>query len=447
MKIILDNIGPLKHVEMDMSKGLIVLCGPNNTGKTYAAYAVYNVYRQNKLIERQYEDISNELYVTGRATINLENLIKKHRNEIIALYQKEVSDNLYVDFSTHKSFFEKSKITIDVSEDECLKLVFEMELQENIGIRNGNISITKKIESFEIVISFQPIDNTDYSNILTSALVVFTTNLLLEQLFHKTYISTAERNSINLFGRELTASSKWLENKNNQDLIERIRKIKENRPFIPPYNRPILDSLTIADNIPLLKKQSSDFAFFADEIEQRLLGGKIKVSEDGETVYVPNKNGKNGGYGLHISASIVKSLSGLVFYFRHLAQKGDFIIIDEPELSLHPDNQRMMARILAKAVNLGFKVMFSTHSDYIIRELNNLIMLEGGKQKSKKLIKKYGYQTEELVAAENVGVYLFKPNAVESLDVTEAGFSVDTIDAEISKLNETSEDIYNTLFD
>jgi predicted ATPase len=62
-----------------------------------------------------------------------------------------------------------------------------------------------------------------------------------------------------------------------------------------------------------------------------------------------------------------------------LAQEGDFIIIDEPELNLHPDNQRKIARWLVRVVNAGFKVMITTHSDYIIREFNNLIMLQTAK--------------------------------------------------------------------
>ena len=53
------------------------------------------------------------------------------------------------------------------------------------------------------------------------------------------------------------------------------------------------------------------------------------------------------------------------------------IFIDEPELNLHPVNQRKIARILAKVANSGIKIIISTHSDYIVKEFNNLIMLSG----------------------------------------------------------------------
>ncbi len=39
------NLGPLRDAEVDLSKDLIVLAGPNNSGKTYVAWSVYGLYR------------------------------------------------------------------------------------------------------------------------------------------------------------------------------------------------------------------------------------------------------------------------------------------------------------------------------------------------------------------------------------------------------------------
>ena len=44
-------------------------------------------------------------------------------------------------------------------------------------------------------------------------------------------------------------------------------------------------------------------------------------------------------------------------------------------MNLHPENQRKLARLLAMLVNAGIKVLITTHSDYIIREFNMLMML------------------------------------------------------------------------
>ena len=119
---------------------------------------------------------------------------------------------------------------------------------------------------------------------------------------------------------------------------------------------------------------------------------------------------------------------------------------------MHPDNQRKIARFFGRLINEGFKVLISTHSDYIVRELNNLIMLSHGfatkKEETLQLLTRYNYAENELIAADKVGVYLFRVGQpVENVTVEDTGFNIATIDEEIRKLNQSSQDIYFTLFD
>ena len=81
-------------------------------------------------------------------------------------------------------------------------------------------------------------------------------------------------------------------------------------------------------------------------------------------------------------------------------------MVDEPELNLHPENQCRLARLFARLVNLGIKVFVTTHSDYIVKELNTLIMLNQDQPYLKQIAKDRGYQTEELMDAEKVRVYI-----------------------------------------
>jgi predicted ATPase len=45
------NLGPLRDAEIDLSKDLIVLAGPNNSGKTYLAWSVYGLHRMIPKLE------------------------------------------------------------------------------------------------------------------------------------------------------------------------------------------------------------------------------------------------------------------------------------------------------------------------------------------------------------------------------------------------------------
>ena len=45
MKVDIKELGYVKNVQLDLGKDLTILCGPNNTGKTYVAYAIYGLMK------------------------------------------------------------------------------------------------------------------------------------------------------------------------------------------------------------------------------------------------------------------------------------------------------------------------------------------------------------------------------------------------------------------
>ena len=113
------------------------------------------------------------------------------------------------------------------------------------------------------------------------------------------------------------------------------------------------------------------------------------------------------------------------------------IFIDEPEVNCHPDVQILMTRVFAKMINAGLRLVISTHSDYIIREINNLIMLKKTPSSATAMLLEWGYQKEMAIDHKVVGAYLFaygRDNKVkvEPIEVSETGFEVSTIDATIN---------------
>lgn len=265
----------------------------------------------------------------------------------------------------------------------------------------------------------------------------------------RAYIAPAERTGINIFSKELAL--------NKNKLLSGLLKSGENankmldslREQVNRYPQPIKDNLEIAEDLLFLSRNNSEFGYLANELEQEILKGKIIISPEGELKYLPNNNALEQSLELSRTASVVKSLANIVFYLRHLAQAGDYILIDEPELNLHADNQILMARFLGRLVNEGFKVIASTHSDYIVMEINNLIMLASPADKTADLIKQYGYAENQLLKPERVGALLFTeydeiPNEIS---VTETGLEIETINKVVDNLNKSSEGIYFALFD
>lgn len=130
----------------------------------------------------------------------------------------------------------------------------------------------------------------------------------------------------------------------------------------------------------------------------------------------------------------------------HLAKEGETLIVDEPELNLHPNNQRKIARILSMIANRGVKVIASTHSDYFIREINNLIMLNTDFKSKKIMLEKYKeYDKSMFISSKEVSTYSFCKNTIEEMEIDEKeGIIAKTFDSVINDLNSVSDDIYYT---
>jgi len=156
----------------------------------------------------------------------------------------------------------------------------------------------------------------------------------------------------------------------------------------------------------IVKKTSFIAEEYPDLLEDfaDIIGGEYTVTHNDELYYVPK--GKRIKLSVNESSSAVRSLLDIGFYLRHEAERGDLLMVDEPELNLHPENQRRVARLFARLINLGIKVFITTHSDYIVKELNTLIMLNHDKPYLREIIKNEGYLREELISYEKIRVYI-----------------------------------------
>ena len=188
-------------------------------------------------------------------------------------------------------------------------------------------------------------------------------------------------------------------------------------------------------------------------MEDELLHGKVIINNDGEIQFKSEKAPKRS-LPIHLTASIIKTLSSLVVYLKHIAQKNDLIIIDEPEINLHPDNQIILTRIFSRLIKNGFRLLISTHSDYIIREINNLIMFSVDKKEINSLAEKLEYRDDEKIYLEDIGVYYFdypikksanKQVIIKEIETSQSGFDIPSVDHTIDLQNQVSEELFYIL--
>ena len=70
---------------------------------------------------------------------------------------------------------------------------------------------------------------------------------------------------------------------------------------------------------------------------------------------------------------MVSELAPVVLYLRHVVQPGETLIIEEPESHLHPAMQVEFIRQIAALVQAGVRVIVTTHSEWVLEELGNIV--------------------------------------------------------------------------
>ena len=140
----------------------------------------------------------------------------------------------------------------------------------------------------------------------------------------------------------------------------------------------------------------------AEVLENDVLIGKIitKSSSGRYPEFLYRPANRKEDVSLTRSSSMVSELAPLVLYLRGLIQPDDILIIEEPEAHLHPGAQADMAVVLARLVRAGVKVILTTHSDWMLEEIGNLV-LEG-------LLEDETEQPPSWLLPEEVGVWHFQ---------------------------------------
>lgn len=456
MKISIKNIGKLDEANFTLDKDLIVFIGPNNTGKTYAAYCLYglnNVFWSNlppvSDIFFSSRSIST-LIQSGKLKMSIGRVFsEKNIDNALKKYNESFRTQLPTLFGLDSKHFEKSAFELSFESKYEFEQYFS---QSTVGINavvSNSFYTSFEKTSKDLLINItrkKDVDNPEET--IRNILEFYIRSVFLPFGNSEWFFHPAERIGISVFSKDLFANRFARTNEilgfeipNRDKVFELMRK------EFNVYSKVVQDSISYYESILRTRYQylsSKEYQSLSLELETKLLGGKIKIDSDGNPMY---EYGENGVVKIQAAGTIIKSLAMLNFYLKHSAARGQTIIIDEPEINLHPDNQRLVARILAKLSKLGVRVIVSTHSDYFIRELNNLIMLNKEHPETSSLREKLRYDVTEILDHTKVGAYIFKDGKATALNVNESGMEAATIDEEINKLNNTSNTIYWTLFE
>lgn len=446
------NIGCLKSGQLDI-KPLTILCGRNNTGKTWIMYSIYgflNTAKPNTKLPHVSE-INKELKSLGTYELNLEKWIEQYYTTIRKEFDKDSASMLEEVFNTSdESIFSNSHFSWVVDKETLINHAKQKEIYFTLTLGTSKkeiISIEKESGNPILKITLLDVDFTQSERFINHTLIQV---LQLEHDRRPAFLIPAERNGLHLFYNELSSRRTALlhhASKESFDLSSLLKDVLKSK-----YSAPIANYIDWLNELKTIrKKKSVEFHSAAEEIK-KIISGKYTVDNEGQIYFSTYKKGKEESkkLELHLSSSTVKSLFGLWFYLEHQAEIGDILMIDEPELNLHPANQRIIARFLAKLSNSGLRVIISTHSDYFLKEINSLIMLSSSDTDDidkKNILKKQGIDNESIITSQNVTAYLFDKNQIQEMVKTNEGINAVTFDEVIHSINDDNDEIYFSLVD
>ena len=352
MLLEIENLGLINKANLEIGK-INVIVGKNSTGKSTSSKFLFSLLTaaSSEGTQLANNDIYSKLlnfilYWESKGPQEMEDKFKQIRNSL--MYNSASSD-----------FFEK------IYQDIALAL-------ENYDFKDKELSVNGLNDLFRVI----NLNKDEYFRYLTvfNALIESEYGSSLNKFsnahikFHGNYDGVEFKQDIKIGDEksESSISKDFLNYFNFQNVIYiDSPSILENNHRSFQYHLQMLERK--------LKKIKSPDDVYDDEFFKDLNGFKASVDEliggnfeylPSEDIFVFNKDGET--YSMQNTASGLKQLATIQLLLKNNElTKNSFLILDEPEINLHPGFQVELARILVLAArDLNISLYINTHSPF-----------------------------------------------------------------------------------
>lgn len=376
IKVKINRLGRIRNSEVTISQ-MVIFCGESGLGKSYLAllcHYFFEVLINNRRFENFFK--AND--------IKYDRTVLKNQGTAIRIYKQDLQRWLSGDALAYIGYMLNHSIDgdIEVELPESFPDVIEIKYEEQMMglVDNEDTYIVLKTDNLTYKIK----DNTSFEELPYAFLL---RHELISIMFgdfkalKNTFVLPPSRGPI---------------------LTEKISPVTG---LYKEYKE-ALDELNSASNA---QDESDEYLL---TLINDILEGNVTVN-DNKYIYNTNE-----GVPLPISAAAasVKEIVPLELIAEKTNVRNDAILIEEPEAHLHPQKQRMAADIIAAFFNAGAHLQITTHSDYFIGRVNELLLL--GKIKNKveadvfdDICIKTGIYEGLALGSERISAYLLKRNS------------------------------------
>jgi predicted ATPase len=173
---------------------------------------------------------------------------------------------------------------------------------------------------------------------------------------------------------------------------------------VPEFSGAVSSYLTQVASISQ-SDEKTELSDLAENFEKEVMGGKVKVSpSDDEPQPDITFNQYGEEFPFYLTSTGMSEIAPLTLFTKYKLEQYSTIVIEEPEAHLHPENQKKVAQFITKLINNGVRVIVTTHSDFFIEQLSNLVRLSGVSEES---IKQSGLEDLPPLEPEDVSINMF----------------------------------------
>jgi hypothetical protein len=313
MKVKIKNLGILKQAEFSLGD-LTIICGGNNTGKTYATYSLFGfLYTWRRLLmlpKFGLKEKIDQLLSDGVISLDLQEYVQQCESILTTGCQRYVRQIPEV-FAANEERFKNVDFQIELNFDN---IQFQNKYERKISTATWEIISISKPEN-DPYLSITLLTETEKINLPVHFLeeIIYDSiqDIIFSQFFPRPFIASAERTGAAIFRKELNfARNRLLEeisknsNFNPRELLFNVSQdyalpVKKNVDFTRQIETIVKKTSFIAENHPSILED------FAD-----IIGGQYMITSNGELYYIPK--GKKPDRG----TSKLKSLCSMEYRYR-----------------------------------------------------------------------------------------------------------------------------------
>lgn len=422
------KLGPIKEIELDLTKNIDIVIGPQATGKSTVAKIIYFC----KMIRFYFIDFLNEDSI----------ILNAPGNELYLSFLKYIRKKYMDSFGTTKhmsrsfkvvyNYCQEAFVKIELDEQGYVKFCFSKNLESEIKDSIGSIrKLYEDNQHDKYINAYSTINNRLLmKKEAIQHFAIRSSEIFMDDDEDIIYIP-AGRSLLSVLSDQLDVVNTTGLDLSMRDFINRIRDTK-----IRFGTK--LDEV-VADYVKTIRGQIKNTDVeLAKQLVQKVLKAEYVNDADGEKLFVDDRKWVKLIYGSSGQQEALWIV--LLLFIIILENKKTYIIVEEPEAHLFPNAQLSMMELLALTVSSTNSHLFiTTHSPYIMTAAN-LLLYSGKVENNIKQPSNRSIVARQLrIAPQQVDAFKFSE--------TETGIIYNIIDLESGLINaseiDTISDVIN----